>query len=176
MKSLRRKRLNDLLKSPRFNGDRSAFLSSSGISKGRLTQLLNPNEPFGDTAARNLCESLGLPDGWFDSGAETAAMTAALYGVDPSAAKVAAKFGVSVQDSAQNQAIASVSLAQAAINNIAGIEQVMAALADYLVQMDDYARDNAADVLRRLTAHPEEHARAAALFATAFQSGKRRAA
>ena len=67
MKNLRRKRLNELLKSPRFNGDRAAFLTSSGLSKGRLTQLLNPDQPFGDTAARNLCEALDLPAGWFEA-------------------------------------------------------------------------------------------------------------
>ena len=67
MKNLRRKRLVELLNSPRFGGDRSAFLASAGVSKGRLTQLLNEKEPFGDAAARNLCESLSLPDGWFDA-------------------------------------------------------------------------------------------------------------
>lgn len=57
----------------------------------------------------------------------------------------------------------------------ANIEQLMAGLAEYLMEMDDYARGNAADVLRRLAANPKEHARAANLFATAFQSGKRKA-
>ena len=76
MKNLRKKRLVDLLNSPRFNGDRSAFLSSAGLSKGRLTQLLDPDMAFGDAAARNLCESLSLPDGWFDA-LETAEQTKA---------------------------------------------------------------------------------------------------
>ena len=67
MKNLRRKRLVELLEGPRFNGDRASFLASSGLSKGRLTQLLDPKEAFGDAAARNLCDSLSLPDGWFDS-------------------------------------------------------------------------------------------------------------
>ena len=67
MKQKRRQKLHDLLNGPRFNGDRQAFLSASGLSKGRLTQLLNPNVSFGDAAAKNLCERLGLPDGWFDS-------------------------------------------------------------------------------------------------------------
>lgn len=58
----------------------------------------------------------------------------------------------------------------------ANIEQLMAGLAEYLMEMDDYARDNAADVLRRLAANPKEHARAASLFAAAFQSGKRKVA
>lgn len=89
---------------------------------------------------------------------------------------LAAQLPKESQGSASNQPPALVDTSPTAINNIASIEQLMAGLSDYLVQMDDYARDNAADVLRRLTAKPEEHARAAALFATAFQSGKRRAA
>ena len=48
MKKLRRLRLTALLAGPRFNGDRQAFLRATGLSKGRLTQLLNPFEPFGD--------------------------------------------------------------------------------------------------------------------------------
>lgn len=55
-------------------------------------------------------------------------------------------------------------------------EQLMKGLAVYLEQMDDYARRHAADVLRSLTEAPEEHARAAAMFSTAFQSGKRKSA
>lgn len=66
MKTIRRQRLNELLNGTRFNGDRATFLKASNLSKGRLTQLLKPTESFGDAAARNLCESLGLPDGWFD--------------------------------------------------------------------------------------------------------------
>jgi len=66
MRNIRRKRLADLLKSARFNGDRSAFCGSAGISKGRLTQLLDPKEAFGDVAAKNLCDSLDLSQGWFD--------------------------------------------------------------------------------------------------------------
>jgi hypothetical protein len=41
-------------------------LKKSGLTKGRLSQLLDPNEPFGDVAARNLAERLELPPGYFD--------------------------------------------------------------------------------------------------------------
>jgi hypothetical protein len=67
MKEIRRKRLSELLSGPRFNGDRAAFCAASGISKGRLSQLLDPKESFGDVASRNLCDGLGLDQGWFDS-------------------------------------------------------------------------------------------------------------
>ena len=66
MKDTRRIRLVKLLASPRFNGDRAAFLAASGMTKGRLTQLLDESLPFGDVAAKNLCKKLELPDGWFD--------------------------------------------------------------------------------------------------------------
>jgi hypothetical protein len=42
-------------------------LKSAGITKGRLSQLLDPNEPFGDTAARNLEHRLSLDAGYFDA-------------------------------------------------------------------------------------------------------------
>ena len=66
MHDLRRQRLKDLI-ATRYRGDRSAFLSESGLSKGRLSQLLKPGEAFGDNAARNLEERLHLDPGYFDS-------------------------------------------------------------------------------------------------------------
>lgn len=66
MHALRRQKLRDLL-TYRFKGDRGAFLRASGLTKGRLTQLLDPDQPFGDVAARNLEERLQLDVGYFDS-------------------------------------------------------------------------------------------------------------
>jgi hypothetical protein len=66
MQALRRYNLLQLL-STTFKGDRSAFLEQSGLTKGRLSQLLDKDEPFGDRAARNLEERLQLPPGYFDS-------------------------------------------------------------------------------------------------------------
>ena len=66
MHSLRRYKLRHLLETT-FKGDRGAFLNASGLSKGRLTQLLDPAEPFGDVAARNLEERLQLEPGYFDA-------------------------------------------------------------------------------------------------------------
>jgi len=42
-------------------------LKNSGLSKGRLSQLLDPEQPFGDKAARNLEERLQLEPGYFDT-------------------------------------------------------------------------------------------------------------
>ena len=41
-------------------------MKQSGLTKGRLSQLLDPDQPFGDVAARNLCERLSLDPGYFD--------------------------------------------------------------------------------------------------------------
>ena len=65
MHTLRRSKLRHLLEVV-FKGDRGALLKKSGLTKGRLSQLLDPNEPFGDVAARNLAERLELPPGYFD--------------------------------------------------------------------------------------------------------------
>lgn len=42
-------------------------MDQAGISKGRLSQLLDPDEPFGDVAARNLESRLHLEPGFFDT-------------------------------------------------------------------------------------------------------------
>lgn len=65
MHSLRRYKLQHLLET-RFKGDRGKFLQESGLTKGRLSQLLDPEEPFGEVAARRLEERLTLEPGYFD--------------------------------------------------------------------------------------------------------------
>lgn len=65
MHALRRSKLRHLLEIE-FKGDRGAFLKKSGLTKGRLSQLLDPDEPFGDVAARNLAARLELAPGYFD--------------------------------------------------------------------------------------------------------------
>lgn len=50
-----------------YRGERSRFLERAGISKGRLSQLLDPKEPFGDVAARRLESRLHLDPGYFDA-------------------------------------------------------------------------------------------------------------
>jgi hypothetical protein len=65
MHALRRQKLR-LLIDTRYSGDRGKFLNDANISKGRLSQLLDPDLPFGDTAARNLEDRLDLDPGYFD--------------------------------------------------------------------------------------------------------------
>ena len=67
MRETRRAILQSLLSGPRYGGDRAAFCAAAGITNGRLSQLLDPAQQFGDVAARNLCDKLGLPAGYFDA-------------------------------------------------------------------------------------------------------------
>jgi hypothetical protein len=64
----------------------------------------------------------------------------------------------------------------ATVENLLPIETLMAGLSAYLMKMDHDARDDAGDVLRKLAAKPENHARAAAMFAAAFQQRRRKVA
>ena len=83
MHTLRRSKLRHLL-DVKFKGDRSAFLRASGLTKGRLSQLLDPEQPFGDVAAKNLCQRLHLPAGYFDAmDAETLRWAVAFDGLPP---------------------------------------------------------------------------------------------
>jgi hypothetical protein len=66
MQALRRHRLSQLLQGA-FRGDRAALLRRSGLSKGRLSQLLDPAQPFGERAARQLEKRLRLEPGHLDS-------------------------------------------------------------------------------------------------------------
>lgn len=135
MKNTRRERFNSLLAGPRFNGDRSAFLKASGLSKGRLTQLLDPSQPFGDTAAKNLCEKLHLPNGWFES------------------------FGVISETSPSNHAPARMDSAQAAID----LGATLAGLSSYFERMDDNTKKMAVMLIGQLADNPADHARIAAM-------------
>ena len=66
MHDLRKHKLR-LLLAERYKNVRGDLLKKSGLSKGRLSQLLAPGEPFGDNAARNLEERLHLEPGYFDA-------------------------------------------------------------------------------------------------------------
>jgi phage repressor protein C with HTH and peptisase S24 domain len=65
MDAHRKERLRRLI-ATRFSGDRKAFQDSTGLTKGRVTQLLDPDEPFGELAAKRLTDKLGLSDRYFE--------------------------------------------------------------------------------------------------------------
>lgn len=65
MDHVRKHRLAKLL-GTRYNGDRAQLINESGLSKGRISQLLDPEQTFGERAARELERKLGLPDRWLE--------------------------------------------------------------------------------------------------------------
>lgn len=84
MHALRRHKLRNLLEH-KFHGDREKFLDATGLSKGRLSQLLDENEPFGEVAARNLETRLHLDPGYFDAmDSRTVAFALAFEALSPS--------------------------------------------------------------------------------------------
>lgn len=49
-----------------MHGDRALLMKKINLSKGRVTQLLDDDEPFGERAARSLAVKLGLRPGAFE--------------------------------------------------------------------------------------------------------------
>ncbi|MBT2326083.1 hypothetical protein J7E62_27520 [Variovorax paradoxus] len=64
----RKKRLELLINSAPYNGDRTAFIRKAGLTKGRISQLLDPEESFGERAGMGLAVRLGLEPRFFDQG------------------------------------------------------------------------------------------------------------
>ena len=62
----RKRKLRALIDAPPFNGSNLEFAKAIGKSKGRISQMLDPNEPFGENAARSICEAMGLPPRHFE--------------------------------------------------------------------------------------------------------------
>jgi SOS-response transcriptional repressor LexA len=52
---------------PPMSGDREVLIRKSGYTKGRISQLFDPAQPFGERAARSLALRLGLPSDVFDT-------------------------------------------------------------------------------------------------------------
>lgn len=60
----RKARLNHLIAAD--YGRPADFVLATGISKARVSQMAGPDEPFGESAARNLARKLDLDDDWFN--------------------------------------------------------------------------------------------------------------
>lgn len=52
---------------PPMNGDREALIRKSGLTKGRISQLFDSEQSFGERAARSLATSIGLPPEFFNT-------------------------------------------------------------------------------------------------------------
>lgn len=49
-----------------LKGDRATLIRRSGLTHGRISQLFDPLQPFGELSARRLAESLGLSSDYFE--------------------------------------------------------------------------------------------------------------
>lgn len=65
MDDIRREWLRVLIRD-QFGGSRTRLMKKTGLTSGRIAQLLDERMPFGEVAARNLAERLGLEQGFFD--------------------------------------------------------------------------------------------------------------
>lgn len=67
----RKDRLRALIEGKPYAGNQAEFGRKAGLTKARITQLLNPDEPFGERAAERLCAKLELSPRWFEQGLAT---------------------------------------------------------------------------------------------------------
>lgn len=58
----RRRRFIEYFNGPPLNGDRQRLIKKSGFTEGRISQLFDPSEPFGERAAKSLAGRLNIPD------------------------------------------------------------------------------------------------------------------
>jgi SOS-response transcriptional repressor LexA len=66
MDATRKSRLQKLI-TGRYAGVQDNLAKAAGLSKGRISQLLDPDQRFGESAARTLEAKLLLPERWFDA-------------------------------------------------------------------------------------------------------------
>lgn len=64
----RKRRLRALIDSKKFDGQQAKLAEASGLSEGRVSQLLDANQSFGERSAKNLAEKLGLAERYFEEG------------------------------------------------------------------------------------------------------------
>ena len=67
----RKDKLRALIDGKPYAGNQAEFGRKAGLTKARITQLLSPDEPFGERAAESLCGKLELPPRWFEQGHST---------------------------------------------------------------------------------------------------------
>ncbi len=172
----------------------SELASITGKSYQYWRDVMETPKSFGEKSARNVEEKLGLPRcsldtaGHYSADASKPSMSAfsksvlsAMQRIDmpaepqfefePSPTDI--RFSMAPDEEEQE---AKDTEPPATAANLLPIETLMAGLSAYLAQMDHDARDDAGDVLRKLAAKPENHARAAAMFAAAFQQRRRKVA
>lgn len=66
MTNARRKRFLSYFNDGPLKGSREALIRRTGLTKGRISQLFDEGQPFGERAASSLAEKLGLPPDFFE--------------------------------------------------------------------------------------------------------------
>ena len=64
----RKTRLAALVKGAPYHDNQQAFATRVELSKGRISQMLNPDHSFGEKSAQELALKLGLGDRYFEEG------------------------------------------------------------------------------------------------------------
>ncbi|WP_272970669.1 S24 family peptidase [Comamonas terrigena] len=64
----RKARLRALIDSPVYKGSQAAFANACGLTEGRVSQLLKPDQSFGERSAKNIASELRLGDRYFEEG------------------------------------------------------------------------------------------------------------
>lgn len=64
----RKKRLRALINAAPYNGSQLEFARAVGLSEGRVSQLLDAKESFGERSARKIETELRLPERYFEQG------------------------------------------------------------------------------------------------------------
>ncbi len=64
----RKRRLQALIARPPYNGSQAEFARAASLSEGRISQLLDPAESFGERSARNIANELRLDPRYFEEG------------------------------------------------------------------------------------------------------------
>lgn len=79
----RKSRLRALIDSPTYGGSQANFAKAAGLTEGRVSQLLDPNQSFGERSARNIASELRLGDRYFEEGFGFAADLQVQSNVEP---------------------------------------------------------------------------------------------
>jgi hypothetical protein len=66
MVNKRRQRFLDYFNGPPLKGSREALIRRTEYTKGRISQFFNEKQPFGERAASELAQRLGLPPDYFE--------------------------------------------------------------------------------------------------------------
>lgn len=64
----RKARLRALIDSAPYSGSQVSFAKAAGLTEGRVSQLLDPNQSFGERSARNVATELRLGERYFEEG------------------------------------------------------------------------------------------------------------